>query len=458
MRGEDVSGRIAELDDSYVRIDLGRKIVTIFPENVDGWELGREARDVNEARPAGEPDPTDGTAWTVRRYPDKNFQHLDNPYTPFAEGGPVDEPGMFFGRDALMDRLERSLIAGSTGKSIVMFGQKRAGKSSVIEHLQRRLARRDTIVAVSFSLQDIAPDLSVTAFLHRILQSAADALDEVRFEGRYVPEFSPPSIEDMESRPTLLFHRMMRSLVRAMERHKSRLRLVFLIDEFTDIFKEIRRDRIPPQFMKAWKSIIEKRYFASVLVGQDVMPAFKAEFPNEFGVTEDMRVTYLDDAAAATLIEKPIGRERFAGRAVRCLLELTAGSPYYTMMFCARLVDYMNATRSMIVTEADIRTVEQEMLQGERRLTKDKFDNLLSAGDGKEDSGIDPEDTYAVCSAIACGSGKGTWCSRHVVREYGGADLDRLLEDLETRDVVERKEDVYRLRVGLFKDWLLARG
>ena len=396
-------------------------------------------------------------SWTVRLYPDKLFQHLDNPYTPFAEGGPVDAPNMFVGREEVLDRLERSLLAESANKSIVMFGQKRAGKSSLIEHLRRRLARRETVVAVPFSLQDIASDLSVTAFLHRILQSASDALEELRFDGRDVPDFSPPSIEEMESHPTLRFHNAMTPLVRAMKRRSAPLDFVFLVDEFTDIFKEIRRDRIPPQFMKAWKSIIEKKYFASVLVGQDVMPAFKAEFPNEFGVTEDMRVTYLDDAAAATLIEKPIGRKRFAGQAVRCLLELTAGSPYYTMMFCARLVDFMNATRAMIVTEADIRTVEQEMLQGERRLTKDKFDNLLSAGDGKEDSGIDPEDTYAVCSAIACGSGKETWCSRHVIREFGGADLDRLLEDLETRDVVERKEDAYRLRVGLFKDWLLAR-
>lgn len=394
--------------------------------------------------------------WTVKLYSDGDFQHLDNPYAPYAEGGPVDEPDMFVGRDDLLSRLERTLLAGSASKSIVMFGQKRAGKSSLIEHLRRRLIRTVRVVCVPFSLQDIASDMSVTAFLHRILQSAADALEEVRFDGRDVPEFSPPSIEDMESRPTLMFHQVMTSLVRAMKRHTPHLRFVFLIDEFTDIFKEIKRGSIPPQFMKAWKAIIEKKYFASVLVGQDIMPAFKDQFPNEFGVTEDIRVTYLDDASAAALVEKPIGKKRFAGRAVRCLLDLTAGSPYYTMMFCARLVDYMNATRSMIVTEADIRTVEQEMLQGERRLTTDKFDNLLSAGDGIEDSGIDPEDTYFVCSEVARGAGKETWCSRHVIRASGEADIGYLLDDLEARDVVERKGDAYRLRVGLFKDWLLA--
>ena len=400
---------------------------------------------------------TEEHSWTVGLYPDDAFHHVDNLYAPFAEGGPVDQPGMFVGRDEQLVDLEQKLLAGSASKSIVMFGQKRAGKSSLIEHLRRRLTRSERVVSVSFSLQDIAAELSVPAFLHRILESAAVEMEDLRFDGRDMPKFSPPSIDEMESHPIVRFHSVMTPLVRTMRRRPDPLEFVFLIDEFTDIFKEIRRGRIPPQFMKAWKAIIEKKYFSSVLVGQDIMPAFKEQFPNEFGVTEDIRVTYLDDAAAATLIGKPIGKDRFAGRAVRTILDLTAGSPYYTMMFCARLVDYMNTTRSVIVTEADIRAVEEQMLRGERRLEKDKFDNLLTAGDGQEDSGIDPDDTYKVCAEIACGPGQEVWCSRHALREIGEDRLDLLLQDLETRDVVERKGDAYRLRVGLFKDWLVAR-
>jgi len=450
-RGEDVSGRVVQLDDAYVRLDLEGRTVTIFADILAGWELhhGAGTKPVTVGRREARRSP-------AKLYPDDDFRHLDNRYAPFAEGGPVDQPDMFVGRGELLDRLEHSLLAGSASKSIVMFGQKRAGKSSLIEHLGRRLASNDRVVPVCFSMQDIASDLSVTAFLHRILQSASEVLEELRFDGRYIPDFAPPEIDEMESHPETRFHGALTSLVRDMRRHPSRLSFVFLVDEFTDIFKEIKRGRIPSQFMKTWKAIIEKKYFSSVLVGQDIMPAFKAAFPNEFGVTEDIRVTYLDAAAATTLVEKPIGKDRFAGCAVNRLLDLTAGSPYYTMMFCARLVDYMNATRSMIVTEADVRAVEEEMLHGERRLTKDKFDNLLSAGDGVEDSGIDPDETYSVCAAIACGSGKETWCSRHVIREFGESDLNLLLQDLETRDVVERKGDAYRLRVGLFKDWLMA--
>lgn len=412
----------------------------------------------------GEDKHTADHAWTVGLYRDEEFQTLENPYAPFAEGGPVDDPEMFFGRDELLNRLETSLRSRSGRKSIVMFGQKRAGKSSMIEHLRRRLAESDDILPVSFSLQEMASDLSEAALLHRIVQGISEALEDLRLQGRDVPELSPPRIDEMHSNATLRFLQVMSGLVREMSQRSTGFHIVLLIDEFTEIFKAIRNERIPREFMKAWKAIIEKGYFSSVLVGQDIMPAFKAAFPNEFGVTEDIRVTYLDEAAARALVQEPIGEERFAGDAVRRLLDLTANSPYYTMMFCARLVDYMNATRSMVVTAADILTVERHMLLGDdrrqddRRLTADKFDNLLAAGDGVQDSGIDPDDTQAVCAAIARTGGEG-WCARESMSGmFEPAELNRLLSDLEDRDVVKRKGTAYRLRVGLFRDWLTLRG
>ena len=412
----------------------------------------------------GEDKHTADHAWTVGLYRDEEFQPLENPYAPFAEGGPVDDPEMFFGRSEFLSRLETSLRSRAGRKSIVMFGQKRAGKSSIIEHLRRRLAESADVLPVSFSLQEIVSDLSEAALLHRIVHGISEVLEDLRLEGRDVPELSPPRIEEMHQNATLRFHQVMSGLVRTMSRRSSGLHIVLLIDEFTEIFKAIRNERIPREFMKAWKAIIEKGYFSSVLVGQDIMPAFKAAFPNEFGVTEDIRVTYLDEAAARALVQEPIGEARFAGDAVRRLLDLTANSPYYTMMFCARLVDYMNATRSMVVTAADIFTVKNHMLLGDdrrqddRRLTADKFDNLLVAGDGVQDSGIDPDDTQIVCAAIARTGGEG-WCARESMSGmFEPAELDTLLSDLEDRDVVERKGTAYRLRVGLFRDWLTLRG
>lgn len=408
----------------------------------------------------GEACSTDEKQWTVRLYDEYEFKEVTNSYAPYSEGGPVDNPKMFVGRDDLLLRLENSLLAGSGSKSIVVFGQKRAGKSSLLEHLRRRLSNRLDCIPISMSLQDIAPDLSEAAFFYRILKGFEESFEELRLFGRPVPPFKCLRLEDLILHPSLSFHDSMSDLQRQWRRLEIKKipTFVLLIDEFTDIYKQIRKQKIIPEFMKAWKSILEKRYFSSVLVGQDIMPAFKESFPNEFGVTEDIRITYLAEADAKRLIEEPVGIEHFAGKAISRILELTAGSPYYTMMLCSRLVDYMNKTRSAIVTEADIMAVEQGMLSGDRRLSKDKFDNLVAAGDGFIDSGIDPDRTLQLCLAIAKKSNRG-WCKiDDAIDIFQRDELDSMLKDLVSRDVIEQKGDKYRIRVGLFHDWLLIQG
>jgi hypothetical protein len=247
-----------------------------------------------------------------------------------------------------------------------------------------------------------------------------------------------------------MFHRCISDWIRKLRSSNGwkGTRLVLLIDEFTELFKQIKRGRVQPEIMKEWKAILEKRYFSSILVGQDIMPMFKAEFPNEFGVTEDQRVTYFSEEEARKMIEVPVGAQHYGGNAVNRILELTACSPYYTMMLCKRLVDYINRTKSVVVTEADVEEVKNSIVTGKDRLLKDKFENLVSAGDGKQDTGIDPQESWEACATIAKRSENG-WC----LVEHLSSDA-RILEDLENRDVLERKQNSYRIRVGLFHAWL----
>lgn len=407
--------------------------------------------------------------WSVKLYDETEFEEIDNPYRPYADGGEVDDPDLFFGRGPLLQRLENALLSGFRNKCIVMFGQKRTGKSSVLEHLRRRLRHNHPeCIVVKFSLLVNATNLTESMFLHRILQEIGKELADLRYEGRDVPVFDCPDITHFGDYPALRFTDLMDQLTKNMRRNEqwSHYRFVLLIDEFTEIYKQIRKGFIMPEFMKVWKAIIEKKYFASVLVGQDIMPAFKQEFPNEFGVTEDERITYLSPEDATKLIEVPIGKHHYAGGAIPRMLDLTAGSPFYTMSMCSRVVEYMNTSRSLVVTKADINWVESTMISGDHRLTREKFENLYSAGDGVEDTGIVPEHALLVCRQIARKTER-NWCEHQALIDWWTAegrypsDLNAILEDLTRRDVVERttqerRGDCYRIIVQLFHDWLLV--
>jgi|ERR1019366_1503198 hypothetical protein len=269
-----------------------------------------------------------------------------------------------------------------------------------------------------------------------------------------------PSRKDFRRKYRVLaFHEAISDFLRACKQTPEwgNVRLVLLLDEFTDIYNQIRKHKISRDFMKTWKSFLEKRYFSAVHVGQDTMPAFKAEFPNEFGVTQDERITYLAEDDARMMIESPIGAARFGGRAIARILELTACSPFYTMMLCNRLVEYINRHKAVVVTEADIEHLKTSVISGHNPITLDKFNPLLSAGEGLVDTGIDPADSLAICTAIAKNAQFG-WCPESLIDCGEKEQRAFILQDLVERGVIDKHAGQYRIRVGLFSEWLSCNG
>ncbi len=74
--------------------------------------------------------------FSIRLYNENEFQEIENPYARYAESSIVEDPQMFYGREELIENSAKAIInAGKQGKSIVIYGQKRAGKSSILYHL-----------------------------------------------------------------------------------------------------------------------------------------------------------------------------------------------------------------------------------------------------------------------------------------------------------------------------------
>ncbi len=397
----------------------------------------------------------------------REFQSFLNPYAAHAEGTAVQDPKMFFGRDLLLERLVDAIGQSQTNKSFVIYGQKRTGKSSVLYHLRRCLIENyqcHRVIPIDFSIGDIVTEPSDTTFLYRIIQRIEDIFD---FElPRYqLPSLSiqRPLLRDFLHSPALMFADFMRELRRTLDQQDAYrgARLVLLIDEFSYVYGEIVRGRLHDAFMKAWKGMLEKGYFGSVLAGQDVMRQFIDAYPNEFQVAQSERVTYLDEPDARALIVNPIlipetQESRYRGSAVERLVELTAGSPFYIQIFCNRLVEYMNRRHTTYVTDADISRIADDLIKGANAIGKDKFDNLITPGD--VGTGLVPEaDALMVLRAVALNTRTQTYCDRSSITVTPSIGLEVVLDDLEAREVLERPSGtLYRIRVGLFHRWLLT--
>ena len=405
----------------------------------------------------------------IRVLPVDDFEAIRNPFQDGASGRVVDRPEMFVGRDGIISRIFRNFdSAPSPGSGVAIFGQKRAGKSSIRLHLTRRLESESDFVVVDLeNIGDFTPEPGesssrrlVAALLWKIIGLADKAISARRGGG----DSAPVTLTDGWSRSSFLnddqpvstFIDLVQSYLEQFP-HAVRPRLIVLIDEFQYFDEWIRKGLLSSSFMQAMKALIERRLFHLVIVGQDAIERLIAENANVFGVFTKERVTYLDPQYAHELIDQPIQagqQSRYRERAVDRIIELTGGSAFYIQKFCYALVEYMNEQRAPVVTEADVELVRDRFLQSIRDAD---FDNLETAG--YTDIDQPNSTTYRkALQAVAIASKDGRAPYDRIAKVYQGtADLRPLIDDLVLRDVVREESGSYWIVVRLYQEWLLAR-
>lgn len=409
---------------------------------------------------------------SLKLYSQEEFTPIENPYAPNADGGPLKwDSKMFFGREEEIKNIVNAII-NSPSKQIIIYGQKRSGKSSVLNRIQHNLLDTGNIFCVSFSLGEITQNLNEVSFYYKIIHSIKQELDLLELDGiNNIPKFEIPSArefkEEDEDNPLNTFTKYMIKYKLSCKQTNGwkDKRLVIMIDEFTYLYTEIKKGNISSSIMKQWKAITqnERAQFSVVLVGQDIVPSFKKEdyARNAFGVIQDMRLTYLKDKPARELIETPIldenGHSRYIGEAVSRIIDYTSRNPYYIQIFCSRLVDYMNTNKSICVTEADVNEVARSFVYGSDALEEDKFDNLIRAGESEDLQEHSETDIMAVLRQIAINSKNIGYCNRNNINVLGDIDKENaILKDLYDREVLEMKgENNYKIQVKLFQEWLL---
>ncbi len=370
------------------------------------------------------------------------FEDIPNPYARYAGGAPVEDEKMFFGRAALIDRIVQCLSTGPQGQCFVLYGQKRSGKSSVLKQVEKRL-KTSTLFAL-LSAGTFSPGDLWGSFARILSQELAFRLEDA---SSAIPE-NWPSRSEIKASPL----ESIRNVARILAKHGHNI--VVAIDEFTYIFEEAPDD--VGKFMRGWKALLEGKTFNAIVVGQDTMPRFKQAFPNEFGVTHDERITYLNEEETSDLATKPIlldGASRYRGRALHRLFDFTAGSPFFLQITCDRLVRYLNSRKAAFITEADIEHVARTLTVGSEALPPERFDALVTAA-GEKVAIVSRDDLWRLLTKVAKESLHSGWCYK---RELDGMPNSmEALKDLIDREILASEGERVRIRVGLFAQWLRA--
>ncbi|HEU0298818.1 MAG TPA: hypothetical protein VFR37_05170, partial [Longimicrobium sp.] len=419
---------------------------------------------------------------SVPLYPASSYRPFDGPYRNYAGGQPVMERHMLFGRDEYIREIVALLTSSPVLISHVIYGQKRSGKSSILYQLESELSY--PYVPVRYSVGELLEDMrkndSLAVFMYELVRRVHHTLRQLEQSREIASRLQIPSLDTFRAHPQSSldeYFTELREAVRPLP-PEQRPKVVLLLDEFTYLYGFMLSGDLPETFMRGWKALRERSYFSCIVVGQDYMPKFRDRYPNEFQVSEPRRVGYLAAADARRLIEEPIripaddahrpGQSRFQGAAgeaaIDRLIELTDGNAFYLQGLCHRLVTYMNRHRATLATDVYVEDIKRSAIavappdDREARLEMNYFDNLLSSGDPSPDA-ISKDDALAVLRIVARESRNQEDCpTERIVRAETTAPVERILADLCLRDVLSQpRAGRYRIRVGLFKEWLIER-
>ena len=119
----------------------------------------------------GESHSTPFISLPIRLYSEADFEEIANPYAAYASGGVVSDPSMFFGRGELIANVANSIrYSHGQSKCVVIYGQKRAGKSSILHHLKTRLEEDTNLLILDItSIGSIYDENSPHSLIYQIL-------------------------------------------------------------------------------------------------------------------------------------------------------------------------------------------------------------------------------------------------------------------------------------------------
>lgn len=271
---------------------------------------------------------------------------IPNPYIaprPLSPGSDV-----FVGRAEDFSFVEQHFLRQDGSVPIVMHGQPRIGKSSLLRHFVTNLPTN--FLSVYVDMQAAAQVENSGGLLFNLADAIAKSFVERRLTVRI------PRLAEYGHEPFIVFSKFLDSIESTL-RSKGK-RLILALDEFEEIEKKLVIGRINEDFLPFLRSMMQHRtdiglIFAGShnldeMISKHWIPYFRSAVSRKIG--------YLDETNARKLITNPIDEFRlnYEIEAVDLLIAVTRCHPCLIQLACWSLVELKNEQRSHYVSTGDI--------------------------------------------------------------------------------------------------------
>lgn len=408
----------------------------------------------------------------------KPFVEIENKFRQCSDGAELESgDDMFYGRNKLISDIQEAILKG-TKNQIAIYGQKRSGKSSLLNQIKGKLEfdESHSVICGKFNLQGLPANeinpvrwilgsIAISLLqgirkcgikkLKSVLTSLSIDMAKIDKDKIYESIISKFFSDESDAFKSLgSFIEYLNTIDELQNSH-----FVIFIDEFTYLYQLIKdkEKRVNEDFMRRWIALIETPgiNLQAIVAAQDTFPHFMNESyaSNCFNKFSKEPLSYLSREEALQLIKNPIKDVIFHNHSDELIYDYTSGSAFFTQIFCTRLVDYLNSEKSNVVGKEEVEIVAERLCTGTHRLEKSTFECLTKEADGSD---FNEADNTKVLKAIA----ENTRAGGHVNIEALDVDVSKeqlisILDNLYARRVISKQNDGYSINVKLFVKWIL---
>jgi Papain family cysteine protease len=356
---------------------------------------------------------------------------------PYIAGSPITGSEMFFGREDVFEFVKRTLSGKHRDNVIVLYGQRRTGKTSVLYHISRHLD--PGYLCVFVDLHALALN-GVGGLLWELANYIVRGLR--RDYGVEVPR--PSQSEFMADARDYFRNEFLGSVKGAIgDRH-----ILLMLDEVGRLHEKIQAGELEGNVFEYLRHLMQHYEWLDFLYSLgSSLEEMQQEYSLLFSVALYRQISFLGREAATALITKPVQDQyKIEPAAVDKVLEIASGHPYYTQLICHCLFSrwQQKPTDTMRVKDVD-EVLDLAIELGSANL---KFVWAQSnPGEKAVMAGL------ATCPAkhARIRDMQSAWSALDVTLPQ--AEIARAVRSLVARDIVAG-DDHYRFTVDLQRLWL----
>ncbi|MCB0211929.1 MAG: ATP-binding protein [Anaerolineae bacterium] len=361
-------------------------------------------------------------------------QEIDSPY---VIGIPLTErQEIFVGRTNISTRIEK-LLLDRRRPPLLLYGQRRMGKTSLLNNLSRLLPT--TIVPLFVDLQGPASQANDYAgFFYNIARGMSNSAQSQRDL-----IFPPLSRQQLQVDPFTYFDEWLDEVEVALGDHTA----LVTLDEFEALENAIDRGRLDGRdLLSMLRHLIQHRpKFKVLLTSSQTQDEFQRWASYLINV-QVVHISYLTEQEAIHLIERPVNDFplRYEEDACRRVFSLTRGHPFLVQLLCDEIVALKNEQDPSVRRLARLDDVEQVVVEA---LDRGSFFFA-----DIERNQID-KDGLTILRFMAT-LGENALVERgRLAEQVCCENLDRSLRLLTRRELIEPVNGGYRFQVELIRRW-----